>query len=170
MRQRLGLGLALLGEPRLLVLDEPTNGLDPAGIQEVRALIQDLPRRLGVTVFVSSHLLAEVEQVASHVGIIHRGLLVTQGPIDALLEGQVLRVRTRDPLGARACLAGRGFTVRDGAEDGELLVAAGTPAEASAVNEALVRAGHPAFHLALERSSLEQAFLAATREAGARPS
>ncbi|MBN1659800.1 MAG: ATP-binding cassette domain-containing protein, partial [Anaerolineae bacterium] len=75
MRQRLGLALALLADPELIVLDEPTNGLDPAGMQEIRALLRALPEEYGVTVFLSSHLLAEVEQVATHIGIIQDGRL-----------------------------------------------------------------------------------------------
>jgi ABC-2 type transport system ATP-binding protein len=167
MRQRLGLALALLGQPPLLILDEPTNGLDPAGIQQVRELIRDLPRRLGVTVFLSSHVLAEVAQVASHVGIIHRGCLVVQRRIAALLEGRLLRLGLRDPLGARARLVALGWSVRDG-EESTLLVEARTPEEAMAVNDAMVRGGHGVFHLALERSSLEHVFFAATRAAEAR--
>ena len=79
MRQRLGLALALLNQPQLLILDEPTNGLDPAGIHEMRDLIRRLPDDAGVTVFLSSHLLREVEQIASHIGIIHEGRLLFQG-------------------------------------------------------------------------------------------
>ena len=79
MKQRLGLAIALLGQPELLILDEPTNGLDPAGIHEMRDLIVRLPEALGITVFLSSHLLGEVEQVASHIGIIQRGKQVFQG-------------------------------------------------------------------------------------------
>jgi len=75
MKQRLGLAQALLCNPDLLLLDEPTNGLDPAGIHEVRTLVRDLPKRRGVTVFLSSHLLAEVEQVATHLAIISQGQL-----------------------------------------------------------------------------------------------
>ena len=84
MRQRLGLALALLGEPELLILDEPTNGLDPAGILEVRDLIRTLPETAGTTVFLSSHLLREVEQVASHIGIVNQGRLLFQGTRDDL--------------------------------------------------------------------------------------
>ena len=73
MKQRLGLEIALLGQPELLILDEPTNGLDPAGIHEMRDLIVRLPEALGITVFLSSHLLGEIEQVASHIGIIQGG-------------------------------------------------------------------------------------------------
>jgi ABC-type multidrug transport system ATPase subunit len=87
MKQRLSLALALLNTPELLILDEPTNGLDPAGIQEMRDLIVRLPQEYGVTVFLSSHLLAEVEQVATHIGIIRQGRLRFQGTLRAG-EGQ----------------------------------------------------------------------------------
>lgn len=86
MKQRLGLAAALLAHPRLLILDEPTNGLDPAGIQEMRELICDLPRRFGMTVVVSSHLLSEIDQMATHVGIIADGALVYQDTMKQLHE------------------------------------------------------------------------------------
>ena len=84
MKQRLGLAGALLGYPKLLILDEPTNGLDPAGIQEMRELILELPERFGMTVVVSSHLLSEIDQIAGHVGIIREGELVFQDSMAAL--------------------------------------------------------------------------------------
>ena len=84
MRQRLGLAMALLGDPKLMILDEPTNGLDPAGIQEIRELIRSLPQERDMTVIVSSHLLNEVEQMADHVGIIHHGEMLYQGPLPEL--------------------------------------------------------------------------------------
>ena len=84
MRQRLGIALALLNEPDLLILDEPTNGLDPAGIREMRDLISRLPQEQGITVFLSSHLLSEVEQVATHIGIINQGRMLFQGTLDDL--------------------------------------------------------------------------------------
>ncbi len=87
MKQRLGLAAALLHRPRLLVLDEPTNGLDPIGMAEVRGLLRDLTRE-GVTVFLSSHLLHEVEQTCDQVAILHRGRLVAQGPVADLLAGR----------------------------------------------------------------------------------
>lgn len=87
MRQRLGLAMALLGDPKLLILDEPTNGLDPSGIQEIRELIRTLPKERDVTVIVSSHLLGEVEQMADYVGIIHHGEMLYQGTL-AELESQ----------------------------------------------------------------------------------
>ena len=84
MKQRLGLAAALLGYPKLLILDEPTNGLDPAGIQEMRELICDLPRRFGMTVVVSSHLLSEIDQMADHVAILREGELLFQDTLQAL--------------------------------------------------------------------------------------
>lgn len=84
MKQRLGLAAALLGNPKLLLLDEPTNGLDPAGIQEMRELICSLPKQYGMTVLVSSHLLSEIDQMATHVGIINQGELIFQDTLSAL--------------------------------------------------------------------------------------
>ncbi|MDE6959403.1 MAG: ATP-binding cassette domain-containing protein [Lachnospiraceae bacterium] len=84
MKQRLGLAAALLGRPKLLLLDEPTNGLDPAGIQEMRELICDLPKHYGMTVMVSSHLLSEIDQMASDVGIINKGKIIYQGSLQKL--------------------------------------------------------------------------------------
>lgn len=84
MRQRLGIAQALLGDPKVLILDEPTNGLDPAGIQQMRALIRDMPRRCGATVLISSHLLSEMEQMADQVGILNQGQLLFQGPLSRL--------------------------------------------------------------------------------------
>ncbi|MEJ2013011.1 MAG: ABC transporter ATP-binding protein [Anaerolineales bacterium] len=89
MKQRLGLAAALLSDPDLLILDEPTNGLDPAGIQEMRGCIRDLAREHGKTVFLSSHLLNEVEQVCDRVAIIHRGRLLREGPVGELLGGDL---------------------------------------------------------------------------------
>jgi len=87
MRQRLGVAIALLGSPELLILDEPTNGLDPSGIEALRELIRALPGRMNATVLVSSHILAEVEQIADHVGILHEGKLVLQGPLAPMRAG-----------------------------------------------------------------------------------
>ncbi len=97
MRQRLGIGLALLGAPDLLILDEPTNGLDPNGIREIRELLTILAAQ-GITVFLSSHLLSEVEKIVTDIGIIHRGRLLFQGPIDQLRESarEVLLFDTSD--------------------------------------------------------------------------
>lgn len=95
MKQRLGLACALLGNPKLLMLDEPTNGLDPAGIQEIRELICSLPKQYGMTVMVSSHLLNEIDQMATHVGIIRKGELVFQDGLSTLHEKSRHRIALR---------------------------------------------------------------------------
>lgn len=107
MKQRLGLAAALLGYPKLLILDEPTNGLDPAGIQEMRELICDLPGRFGMTVVVSSHLLSEIDQMANHVAIIREGELVFQDSLEALHDRSRhhLALRTTNNTVARSLLA-----------------------------------------------------------------
>jgi ABC-type multidrug transport system ATPase subunit len=154
MRQRLALAGALLRRPELLVLDEPTNGLDPQGITEVRELLLDLHRG-GTTVFLSSHLLAEVEQLCSRVGVLDRGRLVLQDELARLTAptGATV-VHTPTPDRVRAALDGRVTAV-----DGERVIVRGDdPAE---VNARLVAAGIPVTGLALERPSLEQVVLAA---------
>lgn len=103
MKQRLGLAAALLGYPKLLILDEPTNGLDPAGIQEMRELICDLPRRFGMTVVVSSHLLSEIDQMADHVAIIREGELVFQDTLEALHSRSCRRLAMKTTDNERAC-------------------------------------------------------------------
>jgi ABC-type multidrug transport system ATPase subunit len=154
MRQRLGLAGALLRRPELLVLDEPTNGLDPQGIVEVRDLLLDLHRG-GTTVFLSSHLLAEVEQLCSRVGVLDRGRLVLQDELARLTAptGATV-VHTPQPDRVRAALDGRVTEV----EGERVLVRGDDPAE---VNALLVRAGVPVTGLALHRPSLEEVVLAA---------
>lgn len=93
MKQRLGLAAALLGKPKLLLLDEPTNGLDPSGILEMRNLICSLPKQYGMTVLVSSHLLSEIEQMATHVGIIDNGELIFQDSLESLYEHSKKRIQ-----------------------------------------------------------------------------
>jgi len=88
MKQRLGIAMALLGKPRLLILDEPTNGLDPAGIQEMRSLIASMPERTGATVLISSHLLSEMEQMVTQVGILNHGKMLFEGPLQELQKTQ----------------------------------------------------------------------------------
>jgi ABC-2 type transport system ATP-binding protein len=155
MRQRLGLAGALLRRPELLVLDEPTTGLDPQGISEVRELLLDL-HRTGTTVFLSSHLLAEVEQLCSRVGVLDRGRLVLQEQLATLTAptGATV-VHTPTPDRVRAALDGRVTSM-----DGERVVVRGEdPAE---VNALLVGAGIPVTGLALQRPTLEEVVLAAT--------
>ena len=154
MRQRLGLAGALLRRPELLVLDEPTNGLDPQGIAEIRRLLLELHRG-GTTIFLSSHLLAEVEQMATRVGVLDRGRLVLQEELAVLTAptGSTV-VHTPAPERVRATLDGRVTAI-----DGERVVVRGTdPAE---VNALLVHAGVPVRGLAPERPTLEEVVLAA---------
>jgi ABC-type multidrug transport system ATPase subunit len=154
MRQRLGLAGALLRRPELLVLDEPTNGLDPQGITEVRQLLLELHRG-GTTVFLSSHLLAEVEQLCSRVGVLDRGRLVLQDELATLTAptGSTV-VHTPAPDRVRATLDGRVTSI-----DGERVIVKGAdPAE---VNALLVGAGIPVTGLVLQRPTLEEVVLAA---------
>lgn len=118
MKQRLGLAGALLGHPKLLILDEPTNGLDPAGIQEMRELIRSLPGRYGMTVVVSSHLLSEIDQMATHVGIIADGRLVFQDDLARLHEKSErhLLLRTLNDPVACAVLRENGLDCGEGAD------------------------------------------------------
>ncbi len=159
MRQRLGVALALMGQPRLLILDEPTNGLDPAGIQDMRQLILGLPGETGASVFLSSHLLAEVEQVAGNLVVIHQGRLRYQGPTAGLGEGPEteLVVRVDDAARAQALLSPLGHPVRE--EDGRLCLQAGTEA-APRIAACLVAGGCALYELAPRRVNLETRFLA----------
>jgi lantibiotic transport system ATP-binding protein len=167
MRQRLGLGLALLNKPELLILDEPTNGLDPAGIHEMRDLLRRLPAEFGVTVFLSSHLLSEVEQIASHIGIIHQGRLLFQGTLPELQQQHraQLIVGVNQSEQAIACLTAAGWKIERG-NDGLLHVMADSAADAAKVNELLVSSGCEVFHLAPAPVSLEDIFLKLTRADG----
>jgi ABC-2 type transport system ATP-binding protein len=165
MRQRLGIALALLGRPELLVLDEPTNGLDPTGMREMRGLLRDLADG-GTTVFVSSHLLAEVEAMCDRVGVMARGRLVAEGP-PGTLRGAVAshRLEVDDPVraieilrtmpGIAAEVVPGGIRVRSEVGAGPAR-AVGSPAD---VNAALVAAGVRVSALMPERDTLEDAFL-----------
>jgi lantibiotic transport system ATP-binding protein len=165
MRQRLGLALALLNKPELLILDEPTNGLDPAGIHEMRDLIRRLPAEFGVTVFLSSHLLSEVEQIASHIGIIHEGRLLFQGTLAALQAEQQpkLTLGTNQPDQAVQLLTGQGWIVQR-RSDGLLSISAVKLEDAVKVNNCLIGHGIEVFHLSFATASLEDIFLALTGE------
>jgi len=163
MKQRLGLAQAMLGRRELLILDEPTNGLDPQGISDIRSLIRRLPSDHGVTVFLSTHLLSEVEQVATHVGILSQGGLVFEGSAAELAARRQrrLRIRVDRPDAASALLGTRGWVVQ---QSDDALVTTETTA-AAAINRTLVGAGHEVHHLAVESASLEDVFLGMTQAA-----
>ena len=155
MRQRLGLAAALLRRPELLILDEPTNGLDPQGIHEIRDLLLALNRD-GTTVFLSSHLLSEIEQMCTRIGVLDRGRLVVQESLQVLRAPTgLVEVRTSDPAGAVTVLGARVVS----RVDDLLLVRDGAPAD---VNAQLVRAGVPVHGLAAQRLSLEEVILERT--------
>lgn len=163
MKQRLGLAAALLGYPRLLILDEPTNGLDPAGIQEMRELIKELPQRFGMTVVVSSHLLAEIDQMADQVGIIREGELVFQDSLTALHSRSKhhLALRTTDNLHAQAILRERRLHVSEG-EDGYLVLPLLNDDTTAALAELLVTQSIGVLRLEERQKSLEDIFLELT--------
>ncbi|MDR6792777.1 ABC-2 type transport system ATP-binding protein [Pseudarthrobacter oxydans] len=178
MKQRLGIANALLSPRELLVLDEPTNGLDPQGTREVRNLVRSLAAD-GTTVFVSSHLLAEVEQICTHAAVMSAGRLVAQGPLAELRRSGSSRLRlvTPDAGPASSVLAALGLSPETGAAqpDGDVLVAAlatpgfqseagaGQPAAEDIVAE-LVKAGVRVRGFAVERESLEDRFVELTGE------
>ncbi len=165
MRQRLGIALALLPRPRLLVLDEPGNGLDPAGTRALRGFLRELVAQDGLTLFLSSHLLAEVEQVASHVGVLDAGRLRFQGTLDELRARARPRLRLRcdDPVRARALLLAAGEDLGMATDEG----LAWWPAlPVPEINRRLVEAGIAVGHLACEPVTLEGLFLDMTGDAG----
>ena len=163
MKQRLGVAAALLKEPDLLILDEPTNGLDPAGVAEMRELLRSL-RRDGRTVLLSSHVLGEVEQVCDRIGVINRGRLVAEGSPDDLraVLGDGSLLIGADPVDqAVACLRGHPAVRAVEVVDGRLRVTA-SPTLAAELNRRLVEAGVDVTELRPVRHSLEEAFLELT--------
>jgi ABC-2 type transport system ATP-binding protein len=161
MRQRLAIAGALLMPRELLVLDEPTNGLDPQGTREVRSLISELNRD-GATVFVSSHLLSEVEQVCTHVGVMRAGTLVAQGPIGDVTSAfaPIAWVRTTRPDEAAAVLRDLGMDEVTALSDGAHGLLGQLPADL--VVASLVRADVPVSEFLVRRPSLEDEFIALT--------
>ncbi|MEN8906922.1 MAG: ABC transporter ATP-binding protein [Clostridiales bacterium] len=162
MKQRLGIAQSLIGKPDLLILDEPTNGLDPAGIQEIRKLIIDLPKKMGITVLISSHILNEIELMANHIGIINKGNLLFQGPIKELqsMNKPKIKIKAEPKKGAIKKINELKYkfvenddfiTIKDDVDIAEL-------------NKELVYSGHSVFHISQEDRSLEDIFLDLTRK------
>lgn len=163
MRQRLGIAAALLKNPSLLVLDEPGNGLDPAGLKEIRTLLRGLARQ-GRTVFLSSHLLHEVQLICDTVGIVSKGRCVAQGPVGEVLAASGARtvvLQARDRRRAREVLAEAGYEVR---RDGERLLVSAPDTDAEDINRLLAERGVYVSRLGVEELSLEDVFLQLTRE------
>jgi lantibiotic transport system ATP-binding protein len=165
MKQRLAIGISLLPRPELMILDEPTNGLDPGGIVEMRELLLRLNKEEGVTVLVSSHLLAEVEKLVTHVGIINQGRLLFQGTLSGL---QTLKaaghqgwiVETADAEKAGAALATHFSFARNG--NGSLHLDIHSREDAAEANRILVQGGVPVYQLYQEQNNLESLFMELT--------
>jgi ABC-2 type transport system ATP-binding protein len=166
MRQRLGLAATLLKDPALLILDEPANGLDPAGIREIRELLRALAAE-GRTVFVSSHILSEVQQTCDAMAILARGRVVAEGTVHEVLArastGRGVVVRSGDPVRALDVLRGNGIDARLDAD--ESIVARVEPADAARVNQVLGEQGVWAHELRPVEATLEDVFLELTGEA-----
>jgi ABC-2 type transport system ATP-binding protein len=161
MRQRLGIAMALLSRPRLVFLDEPTNGLDPQGVADMRRLILDLNRRDGTTFVISSHLLHEVELTCTRIGMIKKGRMVLQERLDRVLERSVtgVRIACSDAARGRELLSRvEGVESVEPGSDGRLFARCGSERFA-AVNAALVGAGLSVAELSPARRSLEEIFL-----------
>ena len=160
MRQRLGIAQAMLGRPRVLILDEPANGLDPAGIREIRELLRGLAAERGLAVFVSSHLLAEVELTCDRVAIIHKGTILRTGPVRELISNQrMMELRVGDV--ARAAAIGSSLGIEIAQSDG-MLLAAIEESEAPPLIAALAREGVDVYHARPRVQTLEEMFLETT--------
>jgi ABC-type multidrug transport system ATPase subunit len=162
MKQRLGIATALLSGPQLLILDEPTNGLDPAGIQEMRELIKSLPHDYGMTVFVSSHLLSEIDQIATHVGILNKGKFIFQGSIEQLRQKSrpQLRIAVNQPERAYEILKRLGFKAQ--LKDGDLWTSQTDYQLSADLNTTLVQNGLRVSRIEEKKNSLEDIFLELT--------
>lgn len=165
MKQRLGLAAALLGRPRLLLLDEPTNGLDPAGIQEMRELICSLPEKYGMTVMVSSHLLSEIDQMATTCGIINHGELIFQGSLKSLhaYSSASIAFKTSNPVGTEALL----HRMKPQIEDDTVLVHDIDDKMTAQINRLLIENGIDVYRIEEHALSLEDIFLKLTGKGGA---
>ena len=161
--QRLGLARALLHEPELLILDEPANGLDPAGVVEIRELLRSLAHEKGVTIFMSSHILTEVDRLATRIGIIHKGRLIEELDTQKLerLRARHLEVQTRNLEATQLCLisAGFKFSMKD---ETIVLTDPHAIAHPDYIAHILVNAGTPPTRLAIEQQNLEEHFLQLT--------
>jgi ABC-2 type transport system ATP-binding protein len=168
--QRLGLARALLHSPELLILDEPANGLDPAGLIEIRELLKSLAQEKGVTVLMSSHILTEVDRLATRIGIIHKGKLIEELDTDKLekLRSKHLEVQARDLEGALANLQSAGYEPE--IKDETILIENAQAIEyPDEVAKILVNAGTPPTRLAVKQQNLEEHFMKLTDDVSHRP-
>ncbi|MEA2166272.1 MAG: type transport system ATP-binding protein [Thermoanaerobaculia bacterium] len=160
MRQRLGIAQALLGDPKLLILDEPANGLDPAGIREIRELLRHLASERNMSIFISSHLLAEIELTCDRVAIIHKGRILREGSVRELISSRRdMELRVDDIARASALAHERNLTFR---VEGDRIWIAMEEADTPPLLAALVNEGVNVFHAQRRTQSLEEMFLEAT--------
>lgn len=163
MRQRLAIAIALLNQPELLILDEPTNGLDPNGIIETRELIKKLNKEYNTTVIVSSHILNEVEKMATHLGIIHKGRMLFQGPLQELQQMKtrqsMLEIETNDNARAITILSPQ-YALQQ--KENLLLLPYGNKQQTAAINQLLVKEGLDVYAIHPRQSDLEQLFIEIT--------
>lgn len=164
MKQRLGIAMALLGSPKLLVLDEPTNGLDPAGIQEMRELIRTMPAATGATVLISSHLLGEMEQMVEHVGIIDHGRMLFEGPLTELQRHSkgALTLRLLHPAKALPVLQANGLPTAAVGEDNTIALPPLRDDLLAGLVQALADSGAGVVGLTQHTRTLEEIFLTLT--------
>ncbi|WP_238904032.1 ABC transporter ATP-binding protein [Clostridium sp. YIM B02506] len=166
MKQRLGIAQALMGNPKLLILDEPTNGLDPAGIIEIRNLIRYLAKEKKITIIISSHILNEIELVATEVGVINKGKLLYQGSLEDLKKNSTNEViigleKKEDKALTMKLLLARGYRVE---EENLKLKVKGNNLSPSKICREIVMGGYSLNYLAEEKTSLEEIFLGLTKE------
>ncbi|PGM49429.1 bacitracin ABC transporter ATP-binding protein [Bacillus cereus] len=166
MKQRLGIAMALLGNPKLLILDEPTNGLDPAGIQEIRELIKQLPKQYDMTVVISSHLLNEMDQIATQVGIINSGQLIFQDKIEVLRKKSqaLMKIRVNDVVKAHQIL--EQHQIHLGLEGDCLVTHQQEDHLISHINHLLVKQNISVYRIEEEKHTLEEIFLSLTEKGG----
>ncbi|MGM0920187.1 MAG: ABC transporter ATP-binding protein [Bacillota bacterium] len=166
MKQRLGIASAILGNPELLILDEPTNGLDPSGIHEMRDLIKRLPKDYGMTVLISSHLLSEIDQMATKAGIISNGKMIFQDSIGKLKSKAKVQmiIRTGNSVKAASLLLSNGQTAELGGES--VILRDVTDSRIAQVIALLVKSGIEVYRIEEKRKSLEEIFLDLTGEGG----
>ncbi|MCT0080318.1 ABC transporter ATP-binding protein [Lactococcus lactis] len=163
MKQRLGIALALIKFPKLLILDEPTNGLDPTGIREIRELIKSLPEKYGITVLISSHLLSEIEQIANTVAIIKKGELLYEGELSKLEEQPIFEIQTNLINQSFEVLQGLGYTVKKQSNDTIQIMNSDLNKRAAAI-EALVSQQIKIYEAKSVTKNLEQVFIEMTSD------
>ena len=163
MKQRLGIGLALLADPELLILDEPTNGLDPNGIIEIRNLLRKLVYEMGKTVFISSHMLSEVEKMVSHLGIINQGKLVFQGSLEELhqISKKQICIQSSMPIEAKELLLNMGYSAELVYDT--LYLPFQSKEQVAKINQILVSNNHSVYSLSQSQDDLENLFLTITK-------